>query len=157
MLAIACLITYLLVTRVLSLLYFISKDDDSLGGMWAVIATIFVIRLIYLVFLPFHSWATVVMVVAAVSPQHAWQQPILRFADTIVGVAVGIAAAWISLRVIRPGSRQPGDLAQPAAAMVRKCSGNSRCSFGATFSLAKGWWLILRSRQTQRTRWMKVP
>jgi uncharacterized membrane protein YccC len=90
----------------------------------------FVICLIYLVFLPFHSWAlavligvsamavtligrsedavtaaittTVVMVVAAVSPQHAWQQPILRFADTIVGVAVGIAAAWISLRVIRP-------------------------------------------------------
>jgi hypothetical protein len=32
-LAIACLITYLLVTRVLSLLYFISQDDDSLGGM----------------------------------------------------------------------------------------------------------------------------
>jgi uncharacterized membrane protein YccC len=153
-LAIACLITYLLVTRVLSLLYFISKDDDSLGGMWAVIATIFVIRnsyqqsvaaaasrmaatsvsfvicLIYLVFLPFHSWAlavligasamavtligrpedavtaaittTVVMVVAGVSPQHAWQQPFLRFADTIVGVAVGIAAAWISLHVLRP-------------------------------------------------------
>jgi uncharacterized membrane protein YccC len=153
-LAIACLITYLLVTRLLSRLYFVSTDDDILGGMWAVIATIFVTRdsyqqslaaaasrmaatsvsflicLIYLLFLPFHTWAlalligvsaltvtllgrpedaitaaittAVVMVVAAVSPHHAWQQPILRLADTVIGVAVGIAAAWIGLRVIRP-------------------------------------------------------
>jgi len=153
-LGIACLITYLLVTRALSRVYSISKDDDLLGGMWAVVATIFVLResyrqsvaaatsrmsatlvsflvcLIYLVFLPFHVWAlpvligasalivtligrpedavtaaittTVVLVVAAVTPHHAWQQPILRFADTVIGVAVGIAAVWISLRVIRP-------------------------------------------------------
>ena len=45
---------------------------------------------------------TVVLVVAAVSPQHAWQQPILRFADTVIGVAVGVAAAWAGLRVTRP-------------------------------------------------------
>ena len=38
------------------------------------------------------------MVVAAVSPHDAWQQPILRFADTVIGVA----AAWVGLRVIRP-------------------------------------------------------
>jgi uncharacterized membrane protein YgaE (UPF0421/DUF939 family) len=90
----------------------------------------FVICLIYLLFLPFHSWAlavligisaivatligrpedaitaaittAVVMLVAAVTPQHAWQQPILRFVDTVVGVAVGVGAAWIGLRVIRP-------------------------------------------------------
>jgi uncharacterized membrane protein YccC len=151
-LAVACLITYLLVTHLLSRLYFISRDDDLLGGMWAVIATIFVSRtsyqesqaaavsrvaatfvsfvicLVYLVFLPFHVWAlpvligasalaatligrpedamtaaittTVIMVVVAVSPQHAWQQPILRFADTVIGVAVGIVAAW-GLRAIR--------------------------------------------------------
>ncbi|HUB70733.1 MAG TPA: FUSC family protein, partial [Acidimicrobiales bacterium] len=83
-----------------------------------------------LLLLPFHPWAlavligvsalvvrllgrpqdaitaaittAVVMVVAAVSPQHAWQQPILRFADTVIGVAVGIAAAWIGLRVVHP-------------------------------------------------------
>jgi multisubunit Na+/H+ antiporter MnhB subunit len=36
----------------------------------------------------------VILVVAAVSPQHAWQQPILRLADTVVGVAVGAIAAW---------------------------------------------------------------
>jgi uncharacterized membrane protein YccC len=126
--------------------YSASRDDDLLGGMWAVIATIFVLRdsfgksvaaavsrmaatsvsfvlcLIYLAFLPFHAWAlavlvgtsalvvillgrpgdaitagittAVIMVVVAVSPQHAWQQPILRLADTVVGVAVGAIAAW---------------------------------------------------------------
>jgi len=151
-LAVACLVAYLLTTHVLSRLYFISRDDDLLGGMWAVIATIFVSRatykqswtagasrttatflslvicLAYLVFLPFHVWAlpvligvtalaatligrpedaitaaittTVLMVVVAVSPQHAWLQPILRFADTVIGVAVGIAAAW-GLRAVR--------------------------------------------------------
>jgi uncharacterized membrane protein YccC len=151
-LAVACLVAYMLTTRLLSRLYFISRDDDLLGGMWAVIATIFVIRasyqqswtagvsrtaatflslvicLVYLVFLPFHVWAlpvliavtslaatllgrpedaitaaittTVLLIVVAVNPQHAWLQPILRFADTVVGVAVGIAAAW-GLRAIR--------------------------------------------------------
>jgi uncharacterized membrane protein YccC len=39
-----------------------------------------------------------VMVVAATSPNHAWMQPILRTVDTIVGVAVGIVGAWISLQ-----------------------------------------------------------
>jgi hypothetical protein len=38
---------------------------------------------------------TVVMVVAAMSPQHAWQQPLLRLADTVVGIAVGVASKWI--------------------------------------------------------------
>jgi uncharacterized membrane protein YccC len=45
---------------------------------------------------------TAVIMVAAVSPHNAWQQPILRFADTVIGVAVGIVAAWNVLRVIRP-------------------------------------------------------
>jgi uncharacterized membrane protein YccC len=154
LLAIACLITYLLATSLLSHLYSVSKADDLLGGMWAVIATIFVNRdsyeqslaaaasrmaatsvsfiicLVYLLFFPFHSWSlalligltalivtllgrpqdaitasittAVVLVVVAVSPQHAWQQPILRFADTAIGVSVGIAAAWIGIDVIRP-------------------------------------------------------
>jgi uncharacterized membrane protein YccC len=130
--------------------------------MWAVVATIFVNRasyrqslaaaisrvaatsvsfvicLVYLVFLPFHTWAlpvligvsalaatligrpedaitaaittTVILVVAALSPQHAWEQPILRFADTVIGVAVGIVAAE-GLRMIRqrtkPASSAP--------------------------------------------------
>jgi len=38
---------------------------------------------------------TVVMVVPAMSPQNAWQQPILRLADTVVGIAVGVACKWV--------------------------------------------------------------
>ena len=138
-------------------MYFLSKADDALGGLWAVIATIFVFRdsyqrsvsaavsrmsatlvsfalcLVYLAFLLFHPWAmavligasvlgvtligrpedaitaaittAVVMAVAAVTPQHAWQQPILRLADTLVGVAVGVAAAWVGLHVLRLQTR----------------------------------------------------
>jgi hypothetical protein len=161
-LAVASLLTYWLVTHLLSRVYSVAPDDDLLGGMWAVIATIVVLRdsigksvaaavsrmaatsvsfvlcLIYLAFLPFHAWAlamlvgasalavmllgrpgdavtagittAVIMVVAAVSPQHAWQQPILRLTDTVVGVAVGALAAWTAMRVrklqvlARPGS-----------------------------------------------------
>ena len=152
-LAVACLISYWLTRNLLSRVYSVSRDDDLLGGMWAVLATIFVLRgsyaksvaaavsrmsatvvsfvlcLIYLAFLPFHAWAlallvgasalavmllgrpgdavtagittAVVMVVAAISPQHAWQQPILRLADTIVGIVVGAAAAWTGMQVNR--------------------------------------------------------
>jgi uncharacterized membrane protein YccC len=39
----------------------------------------------------------VVMVVAAISPQDAWQQPLLRLVDTIVGIAVGIGCMRIGL------------------------------------------------------------
>jgi multisubunit Na+/H+ antiporter MnhB subunit len=153
LLAVACLITFWLVRSALSRVYSSSRDDDLLGGMWAVLATIFVLRdsfgkslaaavsrmaatsvsfvlcLIYLAFLPFHAWAlavlvgasalavmligrpgdavtagittAVIMVVAAISPQHAWQQPILRLADTIVGVVVGAAAAWTGMQINR--------------------------------------------------------
>ena len=37
----------------------------------------------------------VVMVVAAMSPVDAWQQPLLRLADTMVGIAVGVACKWV--------------------------------------------------------------
>jgi uncharacterized membrane protein YccC len=86
----------------------------------------FALCFLYILFLPFHVWGlamligvgavamsllrrpddiittgittAVVMVVAAISPDHAWKQPILRVVDTIVGVAVGVAGAWISLK-----------------------------------------------------------
>jgi uncharacterized membrane protein YccC len=92
-------------------------------------AVSFVLCLIYLIFLPFHAWAlalligvsalalilagrpgdaitaaittAVILVVAALSPHDAWEQPILRFADTVVGVAIGIAAAWLADRARR--------------------------------------------------------
>jgi uncharacterized membrane protein YccC len=157
LLAVACLVTYLLVTHVLTLTYDASPEDDLLGGVWAVVATIFVLRdsyeqsvamavsriaatsvsfticLIYLLFLPFHVWAfaaligisvlavtmvgrpgdavtaaistAVLMGIAAINPQDAWVQPILRLADTVAGVAIGVAAAIMDMRLIRPRLR----------------------------------------------------
>jgi uncharacterized membrane protein YccC len=148
-LAIACFVSYWLITRILGQVYSISRDDDLLGGIWAVGATLFVYRysyeqsiraalsrmaatsvsfvlcLVYLLILPFHSWGlaaligtgaaamallgrpddtvvtgittAIVMAAAGLSPHNAWQQPILRVVDTAVGVAIGIAAARVSL------------------------------------------------------------
>jgi hypothetical protein len=35
------------------------------------------------------------MVVAAMSPQYAWHQPLLRLVDTVIGIAVGVTCKWI--------------------------------------------------------------
>ena len=143
--ALACLISYSIVTGVLA--PFLDRPDALLGGMWATVATVFVFRdtrasslaagisrliatgvsfalcLAYLLVLPFHPaglaallgvgtlvmmylgrrddivttgiTTAVVMVVAAMSPQNAWQQPLLRLADTVVGIAIGVACKWI--------------------------------------------------------------
>jgi uncharacterized membrane protein YccC len=143
--AIACLITYWIMTHTLS--PFVDVPSDFLGGMWAVAATVFVFRetrlrslsagiarliatcvsfalcLLYLLLFPFTPvgmaaliaigtlvmallgrrddivtvgiTTVVVMVVAAMSPVDAWQQPLLRLADTVVGIAVGVACKWI--------------------------------------------------------------
>jgi uncharacterized membrane protein YgaE (UPF0421/DUF939 family) len=40
----------------------------------------------------------VVMVVAGISPHHAWEQPILRLVDTAIGIAVGITASIVAGR-----------------------------------------------------------
>jgi uncharacterized membrane protein YccC len=158
-LAMSCLISYWLITRLLAHIYSISRDDNLLGGMWAVVATVFVYRysyeqsvhaalsrmaatslsfvlcLVYLLIFPFQPWGmavligigavamtligrpedtvttgittAVVMVVAALSPHNAWQQPILRVVDTAVGVAVGVAAAWVGLSATRRHHRAP--------------------------------------------------
>ena len=150
-LAIACLLSYWLITKLLTKVHSVSNADDLLGGMWAIIATVFVYRvtsdqshraaltrmsatllsfalcLAYLLVFPFHPWGlallvgvgalvltllgraddivtcsittAVVMVVAALSPHDAWEQPILRLADTVVGVAVGLGAAWVTARL----------------------------------------------------------
>jgi uncharacterized membrane protein YccC len=147
-LAISCVITFWLITHILVSVYSISRDDDLLGGMWAVVATIFVYRqsytesagaalsrmaatvvsfglcFVYLLILPFNIWGmagliaigtialamigrpddivttsittTVVMVVAAIGPQDAWREPILRLVDTAFGASIGLGAAWIS-------------------------------------------------------------
>ena len=40
---------------------------------------------------------TVVMVVAAMDVRHARLQPLLRFLDTVVGIAIGIGVRWVGL------------------------------------------------------------
>jgi uncharacterized membrane protein YgaE (UPF0421/DUF939 family) len=143
--AVACLITYWIMTHVLS--RFVDGPTDFLGGMWAVVAAVFVFRetrqrtlsagiarlvatcvsfalcLIYLALFPFTAvgmaaligigtvimallgrrddivttgiTTAVVMVVAAMSPEDAWHQPLLRLADTVVGIAVGVVCKWL--------------------------------------------------------------
>ncbi len=144
--AVACLITYWILTGLLSRV--VDKPNDLLGGMWAVITTVFVFRdtrehsvsagigrmmatfisfalcFLYLWFFPFTSvgmaaligmgtvimmllgrrddivttgiTTAVVMVVAAIAPQNAWLQPVLRLVDTVVGIAVGVSCKWIA-------------------------------------------------------------
>jgi uncharacterized membrane protein len=43
-LSILCAISYSAITQILAQMFSISRDDDLLGGMWAVVATIFVYR-----------------------------------------------------------------------------------------------------------------
>jgi uncharacterized membrane protein YccC len=103
-----------------------SRVDSLSAGIGRLIATgvSFALCLAYLVILPFHPaglatllgigtvimmylgrrddiittgiTTTVVMVVAAMDPQHAWHQPLLRLLDTVIGIAVGVACKWIS-------------------------------------------------------------
>ena len=151
-LTLACLTTFWIITGILRPLVE-SASDNLLGGMWAVVATVFVFRntrdqslsagisrmiatcvsfvlcLAYLLFLPFNPvgmaaligigtlstmllrrrneiittgiTTAVVMVVAALSPDHAWTQPLLRLLDTIVGVTVGLTFAWTGSLFVR--------------------------------------------------------
>jgi uncharacterized membrane protein YgaE (UPF0421/DUF939 family) len=39
---------------------------------------------------------SVVLVVAAISPGDAWQQPILRLIDTVIGISVGVSCKWLA-------------------------------------------------------------
>jgi uncharacterized membrane protein YccC len=107
-----------------------SYAESLTAGISRVAATLvsLVICEIYLIFLPFYPWAlalligvsalipmligrpgdaaaaaiatAVLIALAGVAPQRAWEQPILRLADTIAGVVVGVAAAWLSRRVL---------------------------------------------------------
>ena len=152
---IACLITYWIITCLLH--GYVDRDSSFLGGMWAVVAVIFVFRdtrahalsagmarliatcvsfalcLLYLLLFPFTPvglailigigtlvmallrrrddiattgiTTAVVMVVAAVSPDGAWQQPLLRLFDTVVGIALGVIFKWIGSYLFLLGER----------------------------------------------------
>ncbi len=145
LLGVACLTTW----WVSSVQFYarINAESAMLGSMWAVIATIFVLReshakslsaglirilstvssgiicLVYFLIFPFSPFGlavlvalsylvanvvgrpddalpsgvtiSVIMVVGALNPDKAWLEPILRLADTLIGSAVAIAAAFI--------------------------------------------------------------
>ena len=85
-LAISSLVSFFLITHILGRGHFVSRDDNLLGGMWAVVATVFVIRysygqslsaalsrmsatlisfalcLLYLLFFPFQPWGMAVLI-----------------------------------------------------------------------------------------------
>jgi uncharacterized membrane protein YgaE (UPF0421/DUF939 family) len=155
--AIACLISYWIMTTALSGL--VAADIDYLGGMWATVATVFVFRdtrqgsltagaqrfmatcvsfalcQLYLWIFPFEATGmaallaigtlvmmklgrreeiittaittVVVMVVAAMDARHARLQPLLRLLDTVVGIAVGIAAKWVASQLFSGYARKP--------------------------------------------------
>ena len=48
----------------------------------------------------------VVMVVAELEPRNAWEQPILRFIDTVIGMLVGVAAGRIVLQATQRVARR---------------------------------------------------
>ena len=155
---IACLITYWIMTYMLS--RFVDQASGFLGGMWAVVAVVFVFRdtraralsagiarliatcvsfalcLPYLLIFPFTALGlaallgigtlvmaalgrrddivttgittAVVMVVAAMSPQNAWQQPLMRLVDTVVGITLGVIGKWIGSYLFNLGERVHG-------------------------------------------------
>lgn len=148
--AVACFIAYRVTVDALHPL--VARDNDLLGGMWAVVAAIFVFRetqadslsaglarliatcvsfalcLPYLAIFPSTPLGlamllaigtavmmflgrrgdiittaittAVVMVVAAMGPESAWQQPLLRLVDTVVGIGVGVLVRWIFSTIV---------------------------------------------------------
>jgi uncharacterized membrane protein YccC len=108
-----------------------SYEESESAALSRIAGTVvsFVLCLIYLLLFPFHLWAiavliaigafllalagrpqdtmpaslatVVVLVIASIDPHDAWQQPIMRLLDTVVGVAIGLAAVWISVRLMR--------------------------------------------------------
>ena len=142
---VACAISYWIATGVL--VRVVDEPTTLLGGMWSVVATVFVFRetperslsasvqrlvatvvsfalcLVYLLIFPFTPLGmafmiglgtlvmtmlgrkdeivttgittAVVLVVAGLSPEGAWRQPILRLIDTLIGMGVGVTCKWI--------------------------------------------------------------
>jgi uncharacterized membrane protein len=102
-----------------------TRVDSLSAGIGLLIATgvSFALCLTYLVIFPFHPVGlaallgigtvimmylgcrndtvmtgistTMVMAVAAIDPQDAWHEPLLRLVDTVVGIAMGVACKWI--------------------------------------------------------------
>jgi uncharacterized membrane protein YccC len=117
-----------------ALVYRWSYQDSHKAAVSRISATLlsFTLCFVYLLLAPFHLWAlalligvgalvlallgrmddiatctiatAVVMIIAASSPHNAWEGSILRLADTVVGVAIGLGTAWIAVRLSPRGT-----------------------------------------------------
>ncbi|QNI34242.1 FUSC family protein [Alloacidobacterium dinghuense] len=96
-LAIACLLSYWLITTVLTREYSVSRNDDLLGGMWAVVATIFVYRSSYQKM----ARAVVSRTVATLVSFVACLAYLLFFPFHVVGMAALIGIIAIILALVR--------------------------------------------------------
>jgi uncharacterized membrane protein YgaE (UPF0421/DUF939 family) len=124
-LSVSCVISYWLITHLLSGTFSVSRDDDLLGGMWAAVATLFVYRfsyeqsigaavarmaatsvsfflcLIYLLAFPFHLWgmAALIGIGAVVMSMIGRPDDIITTGITTVVVmvvaAIGPRHAWM--------------------------------------------------------------
>lgn len=96
-LAIACMLSYWLITTVLTREYRVSREDDLLGGMWAVVATIFVYRTSH----QKSARAAVARTVATLVSFVACFAYLLLFPFHAVGMAVLIGIIAIILALVR--------------------------------------------------------
>jgi uncharacterized membrane protein YccC len=122
--ALGSLVSYLLVTNALAGVHSLSHADDLIGGLWAVLATVFVVRatygesvaaaksrgaatafsfvlcFVYLIFLPFHAWGLAVLlgvgtlVLAAIGRSGDTPVAGITTAVVMVAAAVNPRAAW---------------------------------------------------------------
>jgi len=117
MLTISCVISFWLITHILPNLYSVSRDDDLLGGMWAVIATIFVYRhtqseslgaaglrlvatlasfalcLVYLLVFPFNVWGMAALIGIGAFGLGMMGRPDYIMTTSITTAVVMVAAA----------------------------------------------------------------
>jgi uncharacterized membrane protein YccC len=96
-LAIACLLSYWLITTILTREYSLSREDDLLGGMWAVVATIFVYRTSY----QKSTRAAVARTVATLISFIACFAYLLVFPFHVVGMVALIGIIAIILALVR--------------------------------------------------------
>jgi len=94
--AVACLITYWIITYLLS--GFVDQPSNFLRGMWAVVAAVFVFR--------GHPCPRPVCGNRAADSNRVsfGKQPLLRLVETVVGIALGVTFKWICKDLI------PGDM-----------------------------------------------
>ena len=168
-LAISCVTSFWLITHILANVYSISREDDLLGGMWAVVATIFVFRhgyaesvgaalsrmsatfvsvtlcFVYLLILPFHIWgmagliAIGAIVLAMIGRADDIMTTSITTAVVMVVAAMGPHDAWRD-PILRLVDTAFGALIGIGAAWI--------CTFGAQPLSSRG--LVVRSRPAER-------